>query len=155
MRLGDSWRILGRSTDPKEEAMSTTTAEHENTVVVGRLYDAVDRNEVEELARLISPDATMLMPGRSPLAGRYDGRDAIFGFFGKLAEASGGTYRAELLDLYAGDDQVVAVHHGTATRGDRILDAHAALVFEVADGVITAVTVHQRRQDEWDEFFNC
>src|SRR5690349_1295897 len=120
MRSGGPRRRLAGS--PRPEGADMTT----NTDAVTRLYDAIGRQDVQELTRLISPDVTMLMPGRSPLAGRYDGRDALFGFFGKLGEASGGTYRAELRELYASDDQVVAVHHGTGTRGDRTLDAHAA-----------------------------
>jgi hypothetical protein len=133
--------------------MSTTITEHPNAATVRSLYAAIGAKDMNELTRLISPDVTMLLPGRSLLAGRYDGRDALFGYFGRLGAISGGTYRSELLELYSSDEQVVAVQHGTGTRGDRALDAHAAIVFELTDGVITAATVHQRRQDEWDEFF--
>jgi hypothetical protein len=34
-----------------------------------------------------------------------------------------------------------------------ITAADAALVFEFAGGVVAAITVHQRRQEEWDDFF--
>lgn len=134
--------------------MTSTVAEHPNVATIKRLYEAINEQDMEELTRLISPDVTMLMPGRSPLAGLYEGRDTLFGFFGKLGAVSGGTYHAELRELYANDTQVVAVHHGTGTRGDRVLDADAALVFELTDGVIVGATVHQQRQDEWDEFFS-
>jgi ketosteroid isomerase-like protein len=132
--------------------MSTVT-EHPNAAAVRRVYDAFGRQDLEELERLLSPDVRMLMPGTSPLAGRYEGREAVFGFFGQLGAVSDGTYRAELGDLYANDDQVVALHHGTARRGDRTLDAHAALLFELSDGIVRAVTVHQQSQDGWDAFF--
>jgi hypothetical protein len=87
------------------------------------------------------------------MSGLYKGRDAVFGWFGALAAATGGTFRAELVDLYPNDTQVVAVNRATGTRGDATLSADAALVFEVSDGVVTAVTVHQKHQEEWDEFF--
>jgi ketosteroid isomerase-like protein len=105
--------------------------------------------DMDALASLFSTDITLLQPGLSMLSGRYEGRDAVFGFFAE----TGGTFRAELRDLYANDTQVVAVHKATATRGDDKLDADAALVFELADDVVTAITVHQKRQEEWDEFW--
>ena len=71
-----------------------------------------------------------------------------------MKAATDGTYRAELRALYPNDKQCVAIHHGTGTRGDKTLDADVALVFEVTDGVITAVTVHQADQDHWDDFFS-
>jgi uncharacterized protein len=133
--------------------MSTTT-ERTGAAVVSRLYQAVNTQDVAELTSLLSPDVSVLMPGRSPLAGLYHGRDAVFGFFGAMGAATNGTYRAELRDLFANDTRVVAVHHGTGTRGDATLAADAALVFEVSDDVITAITVHQKHQDDWDEFFS-
>jgi len=133
--------------------MSTIT-EHPNAALVRRVYAAISVKDTAELAQLISPDITVLTPGRNPLAGRYEGRDALFGFFGQLAALSGGTYAAELSELYTGADSVVAVHHGTGTRDGKMLDAHAALVFELSGGLVTAVTVHQQDQDGWDDFFS-
>jgi hypothetical protein len=133
--------------------MSTHT-EHPNAALVRQGYEAFNAGDLATLTSLFSPDITLLQPGRSTLSGLYDGRDAVFGFFGEMAATTGGTFRAELRDLYANDAQVVAVHSGTATRGDTELAADAALVFELSDGVVTAITVHQRRQEEWDEFFS-
>jgi ketosteroid isomerase-like protein len=133
--------------------MSTIT-EHPNAALVRRGYEAFNRGDLEILTSLFSPDITLLQPGRSSLSGLYDGRDAVFGFFGGMAAATDGTFRAELRELYANDTQVVAVHRGTGKRGDATLAADAALVFELSDGVVTAITVHQKRQEEWDEFFS-
>jgi ketosteroid isomerase-like protein len=132
--------------------MSTIT-EHPNAAAVRRMYEAVNEKDMGALAALISPDVVFVMPGTSPLAGLYNGRDALFGFFGRMAEVTAGTYHAELRVLYASDDSVVAVHHGTGMRRAKELDANAALLFNVSDGVVTAITVHQQRQNDWDEFF--
>ena len=107
----------------------------------------------QALTGLLSPDVTFLQPGRSTVSGLYKGRDAVFGWFGELLAASDGTFRPELLTLYPNETQVVAVNRATATRGDATLSADAALVFEVSDGLVTAVTIHQQHQEEWDEFF--
>jgi hypothetical protein len=47
----------------------------------------------------------------------------------------------------------VAVNRATGRAGDTTLSADAALVFEISGGVVTAVTVHQQHQEDWDEFF--
>jgi hypothetical protein len=133
--------------------MSTVT-EQPITASVQAFYDALARGDVEEVARICSPDVTVRLPGDGPLSGRYEGRDASLGLLEKMQAAARGTYRAELRGLYAGDGQVVALHHGTATREEKVLDAEAALVFEVSGGAITAITVHQARQDNWDDFFS-
>ena len=133
--------------------MSTSITEDLNAALVRGGYDSFNKGDVETLTRVFSPDITLLQPGRSTVSGLYDGRDAVFGWFGALAAATGGTFRAELLDLYPNETQVVAVNRATGTRGDATLSADAALVFEVSDGVVTAITVHQKRQEEWDEFF--
>jgi ketosteroid isomerase-like protein len=102
--------------------MSTIT-EHPNAAAVRRMYEAVNEKDMGALAALISPDVVFVMPGTSPLAGLYNGRDALFGFFGRMAEVTAGTYHAELRELYASDDSVVAVHHGTGMRRAKELDA--------------------------------
>jgi ketosteroid isomerase-like protein len=133
--------------------MSTTITESPNAALVRRAYEAFNTGDLDALTGLLSPDVSLLQPGRSTVSGLYKGRDAVFGLFGALAAATGGTFRAELVDLYPNETQVVAVNRATGTRGDATLSADAALVFELSDGVVTAVTVHQKHQEEWDEFF--
>jgi uncharacterized protein len=136
-----------------EGDVAGTPGEHPNAALVRAGYEAFNTGDVDTLTSLFSPDITLLQPGKSRLSGLYDGRDAVFGFFGALAEGTNGTFRAELHELYTSDDQVVAVHTATASRGDDALRADAALVFELTDGVVTAITIQQRRQEEWDEFW--
>jgi len=133
--------------------MSTIITERPNAALVRRVYEAFNTGDLDALTGLLSPDVSFLQPGRSTVSGLYEGRDAVFGWFGALAAATGGTFRAELLDLYPNDTQVVAVNRATGTRGDATLSADAALVFEVSDGVVTAITAHEKHQEEWDEFF--
>ena len=133
--------------------MSTIITERPNAALVRRVYEAFNTGDLDALTGLLSPDVSFLQPGRSTVSGLYEERDAVFGWFGALAAATSGTFRAELLDLYPNDTQVVAVNRATGTRGDATLSADAALVFEVSDGVVTAITAHEKHQEEWDEFF--
>jgi ketosteroid isomerase-like protein len=132
--------------------MSTT--QQSPVTAVQTFYEALSRGDLDTVRSLMSPDITVDMPGKSPLAGLYSGPDAVIGFLGRMQEIAAGTYRAELRALYTNRDSVVAVHHGTGSNGDKMLDADAALVFEVADdGLVTKTTVYQTQQDDWDDFF--
>ena len=133
--------------------MSTVTEQQSSAAIVGSFYDALGRGDVEAVARLCTPEITVHVPGASPLAGLYSGRDAALGFLGKMQAAAAGTYRAELRGLFTNGDRVVAVHRGTAARGEKTLDVDAGLLFEVADGAVAAISVFQSQQDEWDDFF--
>jgi ketosteroid isomerase-like protein len=155
MRRRGAERMLGRSPRPKERAMSTMTEQHSSTATVQAFYGALAAGDVDEVARLCTADVTLHIPGGSPLAGRYDGRDAAIGFLGKMQAATAGTYRAALRVLFANGEQVVAIHHGTATRGEKTLDVDAALLFEVAGGGIAAISAFQTDQDAWDYFFSA
>ena len=75
--------------------MSTTITEHPHTATVASFYEALARGDIEAVAGMMSPDITVLMPGRSPLAGLYTGRDAVLGFLGQMQAVAGGMKRPE------------------------------------------------------------
>jgi ketosteroid isomerase-like protein len=102
--------------------------EHPNARVVRRLYDAFARCDMETTKTCFAYNAVWHLPGRSLIAGDHRGVDAIFRFFGKLRELSGGTFKAELVDVLANDRNAVALQYATATRGTKRLDVTACQV---------------------------
>jgi hypothetical protein len=55
--------------------------------------------------RFFAPDAVWILPGRGPMAGVHRGVAEIHAnFFARLGPLSGGTFRAELLDVAVGED---------------------------------------------------
>ena len=56
------------------------------------------------------------VPGRSPIAGDYEGAAQVVEFFGRLFELSGGTFRVELHDVVANDQHTVALFNVRAGR---------------------------------------
>jgi hypothetical protein len=63
------------------------------------------------------------VPGRNPLSGDYRGKQEVFALFGKRAEQTAGTFRAEVHHLLADDTHGVGLVIVTATRADRSLTA--------------------------------
>ena len=108
-------------------------AEHPNVTLIRKGFAAFNSGDLATLTDLLAVDCVQHMVGDGPLSGDYKGRDAIFEMYGKIAELSEGTYRAELTDVYANDHRCVALYTGTATRNGRSVTERHALTFEMID----------------------
>jgi hypothetical protein len=126
----------------------------ENAAIVRRGYEAFNTGDVQTLTELFDESAVWHVPGRSGLAGDHDGRDAVFAYFGRLGQETGGTFRAELQHLLADGDRVVGIHHNSAQRDGKQMDVGVCLVFKVENGRITEGTEHYRDLYAWDEFWS-
>lgn len=61
---------------------------------------------------------------------------AIFEYFRKMGELSGGTSHAELVDALASDTHAVAVETATGKRGGKVYDGSYLLLTRIEDGRI-------------------
>jgi uncharacterized protein len=99
---------------------------------VARVRDAfrafAERDSIT-VGRLIGNGVVWRVPGRSAMAGEYRGRAAIFEFLRRTAELTGGTYRTDVVDVWGGDELVVALYRAVGRRDGRELDIPQALVF--------------------------
>ena len=91
--------------------------------------------------------------GGGALSGDYHGRDQVFGFFGRVAEETGGTFRLDIHDILANDEHTVALATLTATRGGKSIEIPVANVSHNRDGQVTefwsAVTDPKAALDFW------
>jgi uncharacterized protein len=122
--------------------------------VVRRLYAAVNDRDLAAAAACFTADARWTLPGRSPIAGTHVGWEQIHDrFLAKLGPLSGGTFRAELLDVTVGERFVVAVQHATAALDGRTLDVTGCQLIEITDGRIVRVRGHYSDQEALDAFW--
>src|SRR2546425_12292592 len=96
--------------------------EHPNAALVERLYAAFDAGDAESLKKLIAEDAVWHVPGSTEISGDHRGHEAIFAYFQKLAELSGGTFRAGLVDVLASDMHGAALAAPIGGGGGRVLE---------------------------------
>jgi uncharacterized protein len=128
---------------------------NENAEVVRRGYEAFNNADIEALTELTDVNASWHTPGRSPIAGEYQGRDAVFGQFGRYGGDTGGTFTADLRQVFTADDgRVVGLHHNSAERDGKRLDTDCCIVFEVADGRIVSGREHFFDLGNWDAFWS-
>lgn len=112
------------------------TAEHPNVARLKDGYAAFAKGDFAALNDLWAEDLLWLIGGRSQLAGDYRGRDAVFGFFGKLMEVTEGSFHLDLHAVFADDEHGVALVVGTVSRGGRSIEFKDAHIFHMRDGKV-------------------
>ena len=94
----------------------------ENAEIVRRGYEAFNSGDMDTLTEIFDERASWHTPGRGPLAGDHQGREACFAQFGRYVRETGGTFKATLQHLLKSDDGcVVGVHHNSADRDGKHL----------------------------------
>jgi ketosteroid isomerase-like protein len=128
-------------------------AARENEQLVRRLFDAFARGDGFALRGLFAEDAVWVVPGRSLLAGTYNGRHDVFRFLGRLRTETGGTYATRLVDALASDGRAAAVYHAEGRRNGRTLDLDQVLLFRIEGGCIAEVTALPCDPAAFEEFW--
>jgi uncharacterized protein len=115
----------------------SSTSMHPNERRIRDLYSAMSRGDVGAVWSMWAEDARMTIPGTSPLAGRYEGRQAIFEALGQALAQTDGNFSVELLGVLANDSYAVALHHWTAEREGRSAAANNLVAYRLnPDGLI-------------------
>jgi hypothetical protein len=82
---------------------------HPDQELVRRDDAAFTTADGETLQQVFAATTVVPAPGHRPISGGHQGLDQVLGFFGALAERSGGTFRASLQDVVATDDHAVGL----------------------------------------------
>ena len=127
----------------------------ENVAIMQRAYDAFNAADIDTLTELFDENVVWHLPGKSSMAKDYQGRDATLAYFGQIGQESGGTFQAELQQLFAGDDgRVIGLQRSTAERNGKRLDADNCIVFELKDGKVVDGREHFNDLYASDEFWS-
>ena len=127
----------------------------ENVAIMQRAYDAFNAADIETLTELFDEGAVWHLPGQSSMAKDYQGRDATLAYVGQIGQETGGTFQAELQQLFAGEDgRVIGLQQSTAERNGKRLDVGNCIVFELRDGKVVDGREHFNDLYAWDEFWS-
>jgi ketosteroid isomerase-like protein len=127
--------------------------EHPNAAVMRRAYAAFAAGDLATMSEILHPEIRFHVPGRASLSATYTGRDATFGYFGKLMELTGGTFRLENIELFPSDFGGVYLDRLTATREGKTLDLGLCLVVRIVDGRFVEAWDHFEDTAAWDAFW--
>jgi ketosteroid isomerase-like protein len=101
----------------KARAEGIAKPDDANMTLVRRGYEAFNARDMDTLRSIFARDVVQHVPGASQVAGTYKGVDGVLGYYGKLAELTDGTFRADLVDVHGdGQSHVTAIHQISATR---------------------------------------
>jgi uncharacterized protein len=127
---------------------------HPNEDLVRRGYEAFSNGDMETLSQIQATDVVHISPGNNQLSGEYKGQEEVFGYYGKLAEVTDGTFKVELESVRAeGDDKVIARHRNLAQRGDKSLNTMETLTFTILNGKMISLVEVPDDQAAMDDFF--
>lgn len=131
-KVTDAWHTV-----PDVEAYDAFWAgddEHANVALVRRGYEAFATGDVATMTELIADDVVWHAHAGAPFDGDYLGREAVFGLFAHMMEATGGTFRIDVDRILADDDYATVVGKVTAGRNGRTLTVGQVMVHRIRDG---------------------
>ena len=130
-------------------------AEHANVGFIRRGFDSFNSADVEALSAILDENMVQHMAGSNAVfSGDHRGRDNVLAMYGRIGEASGGTFQAIPEAIWANDDRAVVTYRAKAERDGRSLDMLNAIVFEIRDGTITEITDIPADVDQQDAFWS-
>jgi ketosteroid isomerase-like protein len=111
-------------------AANAAASDDKYMTLVRRGYVAFNSGDFDTLRSILARDVVQHAPGTSQLAGSYKGIDAVFGYYGRLAELTGGQFRVDLIDVFGdGHGHVTALHQMTATRDGVMRVSRGTILF--------------------------
>lgn len=126
-------------------------AEHPNVARIRDGYTAFAKGDFAALNELFAEDLLWHEAGRNQLSREYRGRDAVYDFFGKLMEVTGGGFHIDLHAVFADDEHGVALVRMTTSRGGKTAITNDAHVFHMRDGKVTEFWDASTDQYAFDE----
>jgi uncharacterized protein len=122
--------------------------------IVRNLFRAYAGGDEPRLAELLEPGVVYHVPGRSPMAGAYRGRDQVLALWDRQKQYMGGKpYRVREVAMLAESDRVVLLTEVTAEREGRSLTFEGANAYRVTDGRVAEGRVFIFDLDAFDEFW--
>jgi uncharacterized protein len=129
-------------------------ADHPNVALLRKGYDAFEKGDLDALRDLFAEDIVWHVPGNNMLSGDYQGPDAVFDFFGKLVQETGGNFRQEIHDILANDTHSVALVNVHAERAGKTLETHGVHVMHIENGQVTEFWNLTEDTTKADEFWS-
>ena len=128
---------------------------HPNEDLVREGFAAFGRGDMDALRKQIfTDDVHWHNPGRGPISGDYEGIEQVLQLFARLFELSGGTFSAELHDVLANDEHVVALLSTRAERAGKQLTDNLTTTFHIRDGKVSEAWNQSTDLYAVDEFYS-
>ena len=120
-----------------------------------RQNDFYAGGDQQRVCALLSDDVVWHVPGGSPIAGDYKGRDEVLRYFAKRRELTGATFRIKVRSVLTDDERTLILATGEAERGGETREWGTVAIFRIAKGRIAECWVAPYDQDAYDEIWSA
>jgi len=124
---------------------------HPNEKVMRDADEAQARGDVDGFMAAYADDVVIHMPGKSSLAGTYEGKDQFAGVFQRFMERTP-EYSFEPHAYLADDEHGVLLQRSHWQRGDEAIDTNDTFVCHFRDGKISEFWIFTDSPNEVDAF---
>ena len=128
-------------------------SEHRNVALHRSGHAAFGKGDMDALSDLFTDDTVWHWPGKSSIAGVYEGKAAVFEAFKKLDELSD-EIELDDLDFLSSEDRTVSVTRVTAKRGEKTLQYEMCEMVRWRDGQVAEEWVYVDDQYAYDDFWS-
>jgi ketosteroid isomerase-like protein len=144
-----------RGSELKEDPPMSTTAQHANVERARRAYQAFANADLQAVSDILADNIVWHVAGGGVISGEYKGKDAVLGFFMKLAQETGGTFKSDVHDILANDQHTVALVNNSAERNGKRLEWNAANISHTdPEGLVTEFWAFVEEPRIVEEFFS-
>jgi hypothetical protein len=126
----------------------------ENERLVRAAYAAQAAGDVDGYLDLLADDFRLTIPGDSPIAGEYRGREDMRRHLREVRDISEGSFRTSIHDVLASDDHAVGLVDAWATRAGHMWSIPRVHVWHAADGKLAESWIHPADQSKFDRYWS-
>ncbi|MDJ0925565.1 MAG: nuclear transport factor 2 family protein [Acidimicrobiia bacterium] len=127
--------------------------DHPNLEAARTGYEAFANGDMATVSDLLADDIVWHAGGDNILTGVYEGKEAVFNYFGRLMQETGGSFKNDIHDMLANDDHGVALVTVHASRAGKSIEARVVHVFHMRDGKMVEFWASAEDQSLFDEFW--
>ncbi len=129
--------------------------QQEEARIAQAVYQALDGQNFAAAVALLDDSSMLHVPGRSGLAGDYQGREAILGLLEQTANLTRGSLRLSPAQIADSAGPPAAVRgRAEAWRQGRRLDTDIEIAVSIGDGVVREIWISHDNQSHVDEFWS-
>jgi ketosteroid isomerase-like protein len=125
---------------------------HPHFKVACRLWDGIAQAQPRVLREVLDEKGVWRMYGSSPLAGVYEGTDAVLSFLADVGERCD-EMRADLIDVFVSEVGAVVRYSVWARRGSDVLETEHLLLTRIEDDKIVEAVFAPMDQGKYDRFW--
>lgn len=123
--------------------------------VMAAYGEAWERGDPDGAFTFYSDDVVMRLPGRGPLAGVHEGREAVVTTIrALLARTTGESALVDIIDRLVSPTRIAMLVRESVVRDEESLELHRVNVYQVRDEKIISIDIFEADQYAVDAFFS-